>query len=64
MSCSKWAYIPAKCDGDVCPGDCDYCGKWDMCPPGMNEENDCANDAEMCEICWERYRNGGRTHDE
>lgn len=27
MSCSKWAYIPAKCDGDFCPGDCDYCGK-------------------------------------
>ena len=21
----------------------------------------CANDAEMCEVCWERYRNGGRT---
>jgi hypothetical protein len=27
MSVSKWAYIPEKCDGDFCPGDCDYCGK-------------------------------------
>jgi len=50
MSVSKWAYIPSKCDGDSCPGDC-----WDMCPPGMNEENDCANDAEMCEVCWETF---------
>ena len=55
MSVSLWSYIPAKCDGEPCPGDCDYCGKWDMCPPGMNEENDCANDAEMCEVCWETF---------
>ena len=27
MSVSKWAYSPAKCDGDYCPGDCDYCPK-------------------------------------
>lgn len=27
MSVSKWAYIPAKCDGDFCPGDCDVCSK-------------------------------------
>lgn len=58
MSVSKWSYIPAKCDGDYCPGDCDGCSKRDMCPPGMNEENDCSADQEMCEICWERYRNG------
>ena len=25
MSCSKWAYIPEKCDGHYCCGDCDYC---------------------------------------
>lgn len=55
MSVSKWSYIPAKCDGDACPGDCDCCSKWDMCPPG-HDANDCANDAEMCEVCWERFR--------
>ena len=27
MSVSKWAYTPEKCDGDFCPGDCDYCSK-------------------------------------
>jgi len=27
MSVSKWAYIPSKCDGDSCPGDCDVCSK-------------------------------------
>jgi hypothetical protein len=27
MSVSKWAYIPEKCDGDFCSGDCDKCGK-------------------------------------
>ena len=27
MSCSKWAYIPERCDGDACPGDCDMCSK-------------------------------------
>ena len=27
MSVSKWAYSPEKCDGDFCPGDCDYCNK-------------------------------------
>ncbi len=25
MSVSKWAYRPDKCDGQPCPGDCDYC---------------------------------------
>lgn len=23
----KWGYIPEKCDGDFCPGACDYCDK-------------------------------------
>ena len=27
MSVSKWAYEPEKCDGDFCPGDCDFCHK-------------------------------------
>ena len=27
MSVSKWAYVPEKCDGDFCPGDCDWCRK-------------------------------------
>ncbi len=27
MSVSKWAYEPWKCDGDYCPGDCDFCRK-------------------------------------
>ena len=27
MSCSIWAYIPERCDGDACPGDCDVCSK-------------------------------------
>ncbi len=27
MSFRKWAYSPEKCDGDFCPGDCDFCHK-------------------------------------
>lgn len=27
MSVSKWAYIPERCDGEPCPGDCDVCSK-------------------------------------
>ena len=40
MSCSKWAYIPAKCDGDVCPGDCDCCSKAKDNVAEMEEEHD------------------------
>lgn len=29
MSCSKWAYLPEKCDYDYCVGDCDFCHKAD-----------------------------------
>lgn len=25
-----WAYTPEKCDGDYCPGDCDYCYKVEL----------------------------------
>lgn len=56
MSASKYAYIPSKCDGDYCPGDCDGCRKECLCPPGMNEENDCAPCSEICEECWAEYR--------
>lgn len=27
MSMRLWGYIPEKCDGDFCPGACDYCSK-------------------------------------
>ena len=33
MSVSKWAYDPAKCDGDYCPGDCDFCAKREAAEP-------------------------------
>lgn len=31
MSGDRWRYDPDKCDGDVCPIDCDNCekGDWD-----------------------------------
>ena len=29
MSVSRWAYVPALCDGGFCPGDCDCCPKLD-----------------------------------
>lgn len=29
MSVSLWAYDPDKCEGNVCPGDCDICHKWE-----------------------------------
>lgn len=25
MSVSLWDYDPDKCDGKICPGDCDQC---------------------------------------
>ena len=58
MSVDLWAYIPTKCDGDFCPGDCDRCGKSMLCPPGINEDSICAADAEMCEVCWKTF--GGK----
>ena len=27
MSVRKWAYEPWKCEGDYCPGACDFCRK-------------------------------------
>ena len=38
MSCSLWAYIPERCDGDVCPGDCDVCSKTNDNVAMMEEE--------------------------
>ena len=38
MSVSKWAYDPDKCDGNACPGDCDYCYKADWEPDDFNIE--------------------------
>ena len=29
MSVSKWNYDPERCDGRLCPGDCDYCSWMD-----------------------------------
>ena len=28
MSCDKWAYDPERCEGHLCPGDCDFCELW------------------------------------
>lgn len=25
MSTDRWAYSPEKCEGQTCPGDCDFC---------------------------------------
>ena len=60
MSASKWNYIPAKCDGDYCPGDCDGCRKLFECPPGMQGQTIdlCAADQEVCVLCWEMF--GGK----
>lgn len=40
MSCSKWAYIPERCDGEPCPGDCDVCSKTEDNVALMEEEDD------------------------
>ena len=28
MSTDKWAYSPERCEGQDCPGDCDFCELW------------------------------------
>ena len=38
MSVSKWAYMPEKCDGDYCLGDCDNCDKVNEDESEENEE--------------------------
>ena len=44
MSVSLWAYCPAYCDGDFCPGDCDLCPKADEIAETVWEEEDDADD--------------------
>ena len=43
MSVSKWAYSSDKCDGDYCPGDCDYCEKAE-------------DDGLPCNVCEHQYK--------
>ena len=42
MSVSKYMYESWKCDGDYCPGDCDFCGKAETyyCEKCTNEDFD------------------------
>ena len=30
MSVRKWVFVPQKCVGDLCIGDCDFCPKADI----------------------------------
>ncbi len=58
-----WAYSPEKCDGMPCPGDCDNCLRAMECPP-RHDANECAADAEMCEVCWETFGGKDMTNEE
>ena len=53
MSVSKYSYIPAKCDGGYCPGDCEYCELADYCPPTRDMDELCDGE---CVKCWERWK--------
>lgn len=44
MSVSKWAYLPERCDGDACPGDCDLCSKAQDNIALIEEDNDVVDD--------------------
>lgn len=59
MSVSLWAYQPDKCDGNVCPGDCDSCGKADK----ESDKDDCVKRAAVIAILEERYRLRTHLHD-
>lgn len=50
MSVSKWAYSPAKCDGEPCVGDCDMCSIADDVEDEEMME-------EAMEICEEHHGN-------
>lgn len=54
MSVSKWAYIPERCDGEPCPGDCDVCSKAEECPPNVSDE-ECMGMDGGCRECWETF---------
>lgn len=45
MSAKLWAYDPEVCDGDFCPGNCDYCAKRDAAENAVMEPGD--DDLEM-----------------
>lgn len=38
MSTDKWAYDPAKCDGEICVGDCDNCPRGWLLEPVWTDE--------------------------
>lgn len=40
MSVSLWDYIPEKCDGDYCCGDCDNCPKGGQDAEDEDDENE------------------------
>ena len=40
MSVSRWAYLPERCDGEACPGDCDLCSKAMDNVAEMEEDSD------------------------
>ena len=54
MSVKRWAYIPEKCEGDNCPGNCDECFKQDECPPNVTED-ECLCMNGDCESCWKTF---------
>lgn len=56
MSCSKWAYIPSRCDGEPCPGDCDNCVKADDNVALIDETliDTIRNDTDIDSIQWLR----------
>ena len=51
MSVSKWAYSPKKCDGQPCPGDCDFC-------PLQYEDDEDEEDELRYECEFEEERRG------
>lgn len=58
MSMSKWAYVPERCDGDLCYGDCDYCPKTNGNMNILNHQrlcNQCQHyifdESEKCDTC-------------
>ena len=40
MSASLWAYCPAYCDSDYCPGDCDRCPKAQVSETNIVDEEE------------------------
>ena len=52
MSVSKWAYQPDRCDGNVCPGDCDSCGKADA------DVDDCVKRAAAIAVIYGQHVGG------